>query len=270
MNRYESSKSIYDQGYQDIEFKNQIEIEFEHASSNSKATSQIIFPATDNILLSDDTCSLNIDLNQLILKTTISVRKNKRIFVPYPNVSSYLKACPYCSEQLIWHALSTRIRDIHRDKWVIFRGMIISRDHYSKNLIIQDINITPTVAQKNVGQSSVVTTRAAVGGSVSFAGRQFTPQQFNSLKQPALLRKHQQEALIAAAITEARLRFLQTAQLPPFRSVTLASSSGSQVVAATAPIIIGQAATSTGEKVSVVGASIGGVSLANVTNAVST
>ena len=148
--------------------------------------------------------------------------------------------------------------------------VVVSGQHQQPSTVGTVINLPPSAAQKIVGQSSVVTSRAAAGGLVSFAGRQLTPQQFNALKQQALLKKsQQQEAQNAAAIAKARLQSLQPAQLPQVTAVTLASASGSQVQAATAPTIMGQATTSTGQKVSVAVAPGGGVSLANVANAVS-
>merc|ERR1712223_530635 len=150
--------------------------------------------------------------------------------------------------------------------------VVVSGQHQQPSTVGTVINLTPTAAQKIVGQSSVVTPRVAgttAGGLVSFAGKQLTPQQFNALRQQALLKKNQQDAQNAAAIAKARLQGLQPAQLPQVTAVTLASASGSQIQAASAPTIMGQATTSTGQKVSLAVAPGSGVSLANVANAVS-
>jgi E1A-binding protein p400 len=150
--------------------------------------------------------------------------------------------------------------------------VVVSGQHQQPTSVGTVINLTPSqmqAAQKLVGQSSVVTTRVAgtaSGGLVSFAGKQLTPQQFNALRQQALLKKNQQDAQTAAAIAKARLQGLQPTAVPQATAVTLSAAGGQVQQAGT---IMGQATTSTGQKVSVAVTPGGAVSIANVANAVS-
>ena len=152
--------------------------------------------------------------------------------------------------------------------------VVVSGQHQQSPSVGTVINLTPSqmqAAQKLVGQS-VVTPRVAgatAGGLVSFHGKQLTPQQFNALRQQALLKKNQQDAQNAAAIAKARLQGLQPTAVPQATAVTLSSAGSNQVQQATTPTIMGQATTSTGQKVSVAVTPGGGVTLTNVGNAVS-
>ena len=209
MKWYTLSQLILDQGYQDKKLRKQIEREFEQSASNSKHELQGVLP-TDTFLTTGETPSENIVSNQLMLKAITTVRKNKRISAPYPKVSSHLKPCPYCSQQLIWHGLPIHIRDIHRDKWEISKGNIATWDHCIKILINEDTDLIPSQAQKDVCQFCQCQSCQGWKLSVSFGGRQLTRQQFNALRQQALLKKNEKhEVQNAAAIAEARLQNLQ-------------------------------------------------------------
>ena len=201
------SQLILDQGYQDKKLRNHIEREFDQSASNSKPGIQGVLP-TDKFLTPGVTPSENIVSNQLMLKAITTVRKNRKISAPYPKLPSYLKVCPYCSQELVWHAISTHIRDFHRDKWVISEDSIATWDHYTEILINENTDLTPSKTQRR--QFCQCQSCQGWKLSVSFCGRQLTRQQFHALRQQVLQKENQQqEAQNAATIAQARLQDLQ-------------------------------------------------------------
>ena len=209
MKWYTLSQLLLDQGYHDQKLRKQIEKEFEQSASNSKPGLQSLLPL-EKFLTSGETPSENIVSRQLMLKAVTTVRKNKRTSAPYPKAPSYLKACPYCSEQMIWHALSTHVRDIHRDEWEISSGSIATWDHCTKILINEDTDLTSTEDQKVVCQFCQCQSCQDWKLSVSFGGRQLTRQQFLALRQQAWLKPNEKlDAKNTASIAKARLQNLQ-------------------------------------------------------------